>query len=347
MEDAAGLGDLGAMNRLLVRAPNWIGDVALSLGAVRDLRRNFPQARIEALARPWVAELYRAVGEIDAVRTAAGFRDGVAAIRGGFDAAVLLPNSFASALQVYAAGIEERWGYATDGRGPLLTRRCPVPAGVRRESQVYYYRAMLAGIGLEVSATPDTSLRCPEGWAARGAALLGGAEGWIGLNPGASYGAAKRWIPARYAAVGDALARETGRRVAILGGAAERTLGEDIAAAMTTSPRVLCGETTLPELVGVLSRLQLLVTNDSGPMHLAAALGVPLVAVFGPTDWRETAPVGVQHRIVRGEAECAPCKLRECPIDHRCMTGVTVADAVAAARSLLQAGPGSDPAGGR
>jgi len=321
--------------RLLVRAPNWIGDVVLSLAAVRDLRRNFPMARVEVLGRPWVAELYRAVAEVDGVRAAAGFRAEVAAVRGGFDAAVLLPNSFGSALCALAAGIPERWGYATDGRGFLLTRRCGVPPEVRGESQVYYYRAMLAGVGLQVSATPDTSLRCPDDWAARGAALLDGGDGWIGLNPGAFYGGAKRWVPARYAAAGDALARETGHRVAVLGGLAERPLGEEIAAAMTTGPRVLCGETTLPDLVGVLSRLRLLVTNDSGPMHLASALGVPLVAVFGPTDWRETAPTTARHRIARSEVECAPCLLRECPIDHRCMKRVTVDQVLGAARDVL------------
>jgi heptosyltransferase-2 len=326
-----------APDRVVVRAPNWIGDVVLSLGAVRDLRRNFPGARIEVLARPWVADLYRAVPEVDAVRGASGFRRDIAALRGAFDAAVLLPNSFASAAQVLAAGIPERWGYATDGRGPLLTRRPAVPPEVRGESQVYYYRAMLAGVGLRVSATPDTSLACPGDWAAQGAALLEGGEGWIGLNPGAFYGGAKRWIPSRYAAAGDALARETGGRVAILGGAAERPLGEEIAAMMTTEPRVLCGDTTLPALVGVLSRLRLLVTNDSGPMHLASALGVPLVAAFGPTDWRETAPRIPRHRIVRAEVECAPCMLRECPIDHRCMKRVAVDDVLRAARAVLEA----------
>jgi heptosyltransferase-2 len=323
-------------DRVLVRAPNWIGDAVLCLGAVRDLRQNFPEARLEVQARPWVAELFRAVGEVDDVRAAAGLRPEVEAAR-GFDVAVLLPNSFASALAAFAARVPERWGYATDGRGLLLTRAASVPPEVRGESQVYYYRAMLAGVGLQVSATPDTSLACPADWAARGTALLEGGEGWLGLVPGAFYGGAKRWIPSRYAAAADALSRETGHRVAILGGAAERPLGEAIAAMMTTEPRVLCGQTGLPELVGVISSLRLLLTNDSGPMHLAAALGVPLLAVFGPTDWRETAPRSARHRIVRSEVECAPCLLRECPIDHRCMKRVAVDDVVAAAREVLQA----------
>ena len=325
-----------AHDHVLIRAPNWIGDSVLSLGAVRDLRLAFPSARLEVLARPWVADLFRALPELDAVLAASGFRAETAATR-GFDLAVLLPNSFASALSAWAARVPERWGYGTDGRGALLTRRCGVPPEVRGESQVYYYRAMLAGLGLRVSARPDTSLRCPEEWEARGAGLLSDGEGWIGLNPGAFFGGAKRWVPARYAAAGDALARETGSRVAILGGPAERALAHQIAALMSTRPRVLSGETRLPDLVGVLRRLRLLVTNDSGPMHIAAALGTPVVAIFGPTDWRETGPTGERHRLVRGEAECSPCLLRECPIDHRCMTRVSVDRVLDAARDLLRA----------
>src|SRR5258707_1657226 len=157
-----------APERIVVRAPNWIGDVVLSLAALRDLRRNFPRARIEVLARPWVADLYRAVAEVDAVGLAQGVRVDADALRGGFDTGVLLPNSFGSALSLWLARVPERWGYATDGRRPLLTRAPRVPERVRGRSQVYYYRAMLAGAGLRVSAAPDVSLSCPPDWA-RGA----------------------------------------------------------------------------------------------------------------------------------------------------------------------------------
>ena len=311
--------------RLLVRAPNWIGDVILSLPAVRDLRRGFPEARIEVLARPWVAGLYHAVAEVDAVHESRGFWDDVESMRGGFDAAVLLTNSFRTALQVFLARVPERWGYGTEGRGVWLTRAPRVPAALRGQSQVYYYRAMLAGLGLEVSASPDASLVCPEPWRAEGALRLGDGEPrWIGLNPGASFGTAKRWIPERFAALGDLLARKLQAQVAIVGGPSERELGEAIAAGMRSPARVLCGNTSLRELTGVLASLQLLVTNDSGPMHLAASLGVPLVAVFGPTDWRETAPLGGRSRVVREEVDCAPCGLRVCPVDHRCMRRITV-----------------------
>ena len=334
VEDAAaGDGRLSAP-RVVVRAPNWIGDVVLSLPAVRDLRRNFPDARLEVLARPWVAGLYRAVAEADAIRVSERPAADADAVRGAFDIGVLLPNSFGSALAFRRAGIPERWGYATDARGLLLTRAGRVPREVRGRSQVYYYRAMLASVGLRVTATPDASLRCLPEWQDEADRLLGGGP-WIGLNPGAFFGTAKRWLPERYAAVGDLVARRTGARVAVVGGRGERALGDAIAAGMGTPARNLCGETTLGGMAGVLSRMAVVVTNDSGPMHVAAALGVPVVAVFGPTDERETGPVGEGHRVVREPVHCSPCGLRECPIDHRCMTRIGVDRVAAEAREAL------------
>jgi len=315
---------VSGVERLLVRAPNWVGDVVLSLPALRDLRAALPGARLEVLARPWVADLYRAVAGVDAVRESRGVVADAETLRGQFDAAVLLPNSFATAFTAWRAGIPERWGYATDGRGLLLTRRARVSHAVRGRSQVYYYRAMLQGVGIPTGGPPDASLGCPEDWNRRGAALLGDGGPWIGVNPGAFYGSAKRWRPERYAAVADILARRTGARVALVGGPQERPLAEAIAEGMQAPVRVLSGQTSLGELVGVLSHLRLLLTNDSGPMHVAAALGIPVVAVFGSTDWTETAPFGTAARLVREETSCAPCLLRECPIDHRCMTRVGV-----------------------
>jgi heptosyltransferase-2 len=323
------------VRRLLVRAPNWVGDVVLSLPAVRDLRRAFPGARLTVLARPWVAGIYGAVPEVDEVRESRGFRTDVREVRGVFDAAVLLPNSIGTALVPWAAGTKERWGFATDGRGVLLTRAPRVPAAVRGQSQVYYYRAMLAGVGIDVSAPADATLRCPDEWRDRGRALLGEDGPWLGLNPGASFGTAKRWRPERYGAVGDLVSRRTGAKVVLVGGQAERALAEAIAGGMAVRPRILTGETSLADLVGVLSCLRAFVTNDSGPMHLAAALGVPLVAVFGSTDWRETAPVSPRATVVREPVDCAPCMLRECPIDHRCMRAVSVDRVAHAALELF------------
>ncbi len=311
------------MERIVVRVPNWLGDVVLCLGALRDLRRrNFPEAHLAVLARPSVAELLQAVPEVDAVHASRGMRADAETVRGAFDAAVLFTNSFGTALVPWLAAVPQRWGYATDGRGPLLTRAGRVPEGTAGVSEAYYHRAMLAAVGLEVSATPDTSLTCPPAWAEQADVLLGGGS-WIGVNPGAAFGTAKRWFPERYAAVAERLAREAGASVVILGGPSERPLAQAIAALLHVPVRVLAGETTIGSLVGVLSRLRLLLTGDSGPMHLAAALGTPLCAVFGPTDWRETAPRGTVQALVRVDVECAPCKLRDCPIDHRCMTRVS------------------------
>jgi heptosyltransferase-2 len=320
--------------RVVVRVPNWIGDVVLSLPALRDVRRNFQDAEIAVLARPWVADLYKAVPEVDRVVPAGTFRENVAALQGSADHAILFANSFRSALEAFRAGVRERWGYRTEARQLLLTRSTAVPSVLRGQSQVYYYRAMLAGLGLRVSAVPDSSLRCPDAWAERGARLLGEEGPWLGLNPGAAFGTAKRWIPERYAAVADRLAESHGLRTVVIGGPGEAALGASIASAMSRKPRLLVGETSLEDLVGVLSRLTLLVTNDSGPMHLAGALGVPEVAIFGPTDDRETAPRG-RHAIVRESVPCAPCGLRDCPIDHRCMTRVSVERVAAECRALL------------
>jgi heptosyltransferase II len=304
---------------MLLRAPNWLGDVMLSLGSVRDLRRNFPGARIEVMARPAVAQVYEAVPGIDGVRAPGALR------RGEFDVALLFTNSFHTAFDAFRARIPERWGYGTDGRGLLLTRRVrPQRAALRGESERFYYRALLAGLGLGISAAQDLTLSCPPAWRAGALTALGGDGPWIALNPGAAYGTAKRWLPERFAALGDRVAQACGARVAILGGESERVCAEEIARAMRTPVKVLAGETTLAGLVGVLAAIRLLVTNDSGPMHVAAALGTPVVALFGPTDWRETAPQGERCRVVREPVECAPCKLRTCPIDHRCMTRIEV-----------------------
>lgn len=320
--------------RIVVRAPNWLGDVVLSLAALRDVRRRFPAARLEVLARRSVADVYGAVAEVDGVHTSACFRDDVERLRGKFDLAILLPNSIGSALVPWWARVPERWGFATDGRWPLLTRAARVPGSLRGRSQVYYYRAMLAGVGLDIGAPPETALVCPDDWR-EGVRRRLGDKRWIAISPGAAYGTAKRWIPERFAAAADALAAERDAEVLVLGAGSERALGQWIGARLTGRAHVLCGETTLPELVGILAQSDVLLTNDSGTMHVGAALGRPVVAIFGPTDWRETAPVGPRARLVREPVHCTPCLLRECPIDHRCMTRVEVDRVVATARELM------------
>jgi heptosyltransferase-2 len=284
--------------------------------------------------------LYGAVPEVDEVIESRGVRADGAALRGRFDLGILLPNSFGSALAMRLARIPQRWGWATDARGALLTRTALVPPHLRGRNQLYYYRAMLAAMGLDVSTPADTALRCPPEWDARAAELLDGSRPWIAIAPGAQFGGAKQWLPERFAAVARRVAAETGSGVALLGTDAERPLAGRIAALLDGPAANLCGRTALPELAGVLARVRLLLSNDSGPMHVAAALGTKVVAVFGPTDWRETAPVGDAHRLVREPVHCSPCLLRECPIDHRCMRRVTVDRVLDEALALLVA-PGA------
>jgi len=159
------------------------------------------------------------------------------------------------------------------------------------------------------------------------------------INPGATYGSAKRWYPDRFAAVADALSAEWGAKVVVVGSTAEAPLADEIEAATLTPPVNLAGKTAVREMMALLSLSSFLLTNDSGPMHIGAALGVPLVAIFGPTDWRRTSPWTDRARIVRVEIDCSPCKRRVCDRGHECMLGVTPDMVIAAAKELLPAGP--------
>lgn len=309
-------------SRVVVRAPNWLGDVVLSLPAVRDVRRAFPEARFSVVARPSVAALYEAVPEVDEVRVATGFGAEVQALRGGFDLAILLPNSIGTALAAVAAGIPARWGFATQGRGFLLTRAAPVPPSVRGVSQVNYYRSMLAAMGLPTSDGADTSLASPPAWREQGRALLGSGR-FFGVAPGAAKGSAKQWPPERFAAAADRLGASLGATAVLLGSAADADAASRVSAGMASPSVNLCGRTDLRAFAGVVASLEALVANDSGAMHLGAALGIPTVGVFGPTNADETHPVGARATFVRGVADCSPCRHVVCPIDHRCMTSVS------------------------
>ena len=310
-----------APRRIVLRAPNWLGDVVLSLPAVRDIRRAYPGAGLSVVARPSVGPLFEAVPEVDAVLEVRSLFQEIRALHQGFDLAILLTNSIGTALAATLGGVPERWGYATEGRGLLLTRAAPVPHAVRGGSQVHYYRAMLAAMGLPTSDGLDTSINPPAPWKERGRALIGPGR-FFGIAPGAAKGSAKQWLPERFAAAADRLSEELGAQAVLLGSAADSGASDEVTRAMKAPFLNLCGRTDLRAFVGVVSCLDALLANDSGAMHLGAALGVPTVGVFGPTNPDETHPVGPRAAFVRGFAECSPCKHAICPIDHRCMTSV-------------------------
>ncbi|MGE0041624.1 MAG: lipopolysaccharide heptosyltransferase II [Vicinamibacterales bacterium] len=338
------------MDRLLVVAPNWLGDAVMALPAVADLRRAHPGARVTVAARGAVAPLFAMVDGVGDVVTLAS-RGGLAGLTGwtadaarlaagGFDAALLLPNAFRAAWVARRAGIPERWGLATDMRARLLTRAVPKPRG--RMHQAAYYQALVRGLGVETGeafapiAVPAASRQA--------AAALAGARGlspgapYVAMAPGAAYGRAKQWPPARFAELAVRLARDHGVAAVLVGSRGDapacREVVDRAGAAGRASVVDLAAATDVPTLAGVLAGARAVVANDSGAMHLAAAVGAPVAAIFGATDERRTASLAAgpgqpSPEVVVGQAWCRPCMLRECPIDHRCMRSVT-ADVVAA-----------------
>ena len=333
-----------SIKRVLVRAPNWIGDAVMCEPALRGLRSLFPQAELTLLAKGAVAELFAGYAGLNrvCVYDDKGAHAGLAGkwtLAGTlrqhrFDLAVLFQNAFEAAFLTWLGGIPRRYGYVTDGRAIFLTDPVAVPGPHSRAHQVEYYWNMLRPLGLsadpsfpQLIVSPEEEQKMNERLVSSGVAQ---SDLVIGINPGSTYGSAKRWLPDRFAEVARRLAARLSDEekmctaVVILGAKGEELLGKDVAARIQGRSVVLSGATTIRELMAVTKRCRLLVTNDTGPMHIAAAFGVPVVAVFGPTDWRTTAPYRQEQAVVREPVDCAPCLLRECPIDHRCMTRVSV-----------------------
>lgn len=323
-------------SKILVRATNWVGDAVMSLPALRAIRSRFPDAEITVLARPWVADLYARESWCSRILPytagrglhdmAGKFRAAAELRRERFDCAILLQNAFEAAALVWLARIPVRIGYDRDGRGPLLTRAVKVPKpGETPVHQRYYYLELLRRAGL-IERVPEVDairLEGADGAGEAGRPLLEGAV--VGVSPGAAYGSAKRWLPERFAESAVKLAREFGGGVAVFGTRDERPLCEQVTAliaAQGVAARNFAGDTSLRQFIEMAAACRVFLTNDSGSMHIASALGVPTVAIFGATDHVATGPTGPLARIVREPVECSPCLLRECPIDHCCMTRV-------------------------
>jgi heptosyltransferase-2 len=314
-----------------------VGDAVMSLPALRALRHRFPEARITILARPWVACLYEREPFCDeliaAPRTWGGRFRLVRTLRArSFDAAILLPNSFESALVAKMAGIPQRIGYNRDGRGLLLTAAVarPAPGEIPRHESFYYLELLrLAGI---IDELPPCAPIVLDG-AAQAQRIgrerfqaMGFRGDVIGVSPGAENSRAKQWPPERFAGAATILAMELNAGIALFGSQKESALARGVAEQIRRNGcRVLnlAGETTLGQFIEMAAACRVFLTNDSGAMHAASALAVPTVAVFGPTDWVATAPGGPMTAIVREPVECSPCMLRNCPIDHRCMTEIS------------------------
>lgn len=346
-------GDVLNPEKILVRATNWIGDGVMSLPALEALRARYPSAEIVLVVKPWVADLYdhhpavnRSIlydpaGEHRGPR---GFMKLVDQVRSEhFDMALLFQNAFHAAWMAWCSRIPVRIGYGLECRGPLLTDSIPVPPPALYGHQSNYYLQLLFRAGLVERVAPVERIRLSiqnseKTWAARQLKVLGlgGPRFLVGLTPGAAFGPAKRWQLERYADLADRLIGALNADVLIFGSRAERPLAEEIAHQMSHTPTLVTGETTLRQFMALLAQCRLVITNDSGPMHLAAALGLPVVAVFGSTDERATGPVSPLARIVKHPVACSPCGLRECPIDFRCMKAVTVDEVHRTALGLIK-----------
>ena len=338
--------------KILVRAPNWVGDAVMAVPALEAIRRAHAWAEIAILARLAVADLYREqpfankIVEYDHAGRHKGWwgRETLVAElrREQFDLAILLQNAFEAAWLAWRAGIPERIGYARDGRGPLLTKPIRVPGEMeipRHESHYYLELIRRAGWIESRGETAEIRLQLPS--AAREAAeislLRAGARksAWrCAIAPGASYGAAKCWPPERFAALADRLISECGADVILFGTPSEEEMAAQIRSAMKCNPISLVGQTSMRDLAALFSACSIFIGNDSGAMHVASAAGLPVIGIFGPTDPKGTAPVTQQFSLVREPVSCSPCFLRTCPVDHRCMTRISVDSVFFAAQQV-------------
>ena len=330
------------LRSILVASPNWLGDAVLALPVLANLRRSFPVARIALLVRPWLSPLFRSLPFVDELvelpRKGELMWAATALRRRHFELALLLPNSFRTGLISRLAGIPHRVGYMTDGRGPLLTVGVRPPSGTLLH-QADSYLSLLRALKWDAWVHPTGFLLPPESDAEAekllsGSGLLPHAT-VIGITPGASYGTAKRWPAERFAAVADRLAERLGTVALLFGAPQEASLTKIVRERMRGTAIDFGGRTTLTELASLLRRCALLLTNDTGAMHLASALGTSCIALFGPTDPRRTGPLGSGHQVLQDPPTCSPCRYRDCPIDHRCMQGLDVERVVAAAEAVL------------
>jgi heptosyltransferase-2 len=320
--------------KIVVRAPNWIGDAILSMPALVSLRKNYPDAEIWVTASRWTKGIFVPLDWVSGTISLSN-KNSYKNIRSDakklkehdFDIGVLFTNSFGSALLFSLANIPQRWGYARDGRQLLLTkgvRTSPLEAPCHH---IQYYLSLISKLGLETESAqldfPLTDESTSQAKALFQSNSVDRNKPIIILSPSASYGPAKRWPVSFFSRLATLLQSNNDVEVLIIGSEADKEIARAIAAAMSKKPFDLTGQTTLPQLAGTIGQAALFITNDSGPMHLANALKVPVVAIFGPTDPQITGPFQKPSKVLKGQVPCWPCSYRECPFEHQCMTQIS------------------------
>jgi len=334
---------------ILIRGTNWIGDVIMTLPAMAAIRSAFPKAGISVLAKPWVADIFSLCSDVDEVilYRSPGVHAGVGGLfrlagelrARKFDAAILLQNAIEAAIISFLAGIPIRAGYNSDGRGLLLTHSVKRTRAVRRIHQMDYYLEMVKTLGCN-DGSRELHLNLTLADQNRGDEILraygiepGGIL--IGIAPGATYGAAKKWFPDRFAAVADRLIDEFSARILLFGSAGDQGSTGEVSRCANHVLTDLAGMTTLREAISLISRCRLFISNDSGLMHVAGALDVPTLAIFGSTNPVTTSPLGQNSIVVHKDLPCSPCLKTTCPTDFRCMDMIGVEDVYGAARWMI------------
>jgi len=337
------MGTMTYPSSIVIRGANWLGDSVITIPAVRALRALFPSSSIGMIAPENLAELWEAEGSVTHVipfRRPTGLGEKARLIgrirRARYDLGILFPNSFESALWFYLGRVRERLGYSTCGRGFLLTRG--VAGAPRGGHQVRMYLDLVRALG-PVRSEAFPSLTIPERlreWASDLLKKERIEEGipLIGINPGSTYGSAKCWPEDRFTGLVRILGEKAGAAILVVGGLRERALADRICRGAMGRILNMAGRTTVMQLAALIERCAVCVSNDTGPMHLACAVGRPVVAIIGPTDPEATGPLG-RSVIVRGSVECAPCLKRECPTDHRCMTAISVEEVSRAVETVV------------
>lgn len=338
------------VRNILVRSTNWIGDVIMTLPALAAIRKTLPKAKISVLAKPWVAELLHLSPAVDEVILfqSPGIHSGVAGKfrlaaelkKKSFDAAILLQNAIEAAILAHLAGIPVRAGYNSDGRGLLLTHSVGRTKEIRRVHQIDYYLEMVKALGFQ-SAGRDVRLQLGDDYAGIADDLLkkyGAVVGapLIGVAPGATYGPAKMWFPDRFARVADRLIEEFGAQVILFGSRADHKTTEQVCRYAAHPMIDIAGRTTLKEAIALIAKCRLFLSNDSGLMHVAGALGIPTIAIFGSTNPVTTSPVGEKSFIITKAVDCSPCLKKTCPTDFRCMDLIGADEVYEAAKKLLE-----------
>ncbi len=332
-----------------MRSPTWVGDAVMCLPALRELKQLLPAGNITVIAPHGTADIFTELDFVD--RVLIGEKSFWASVRqlraGKFDLALLFQNSFNSALVSFAARVHFRIGYDTDRRGKLLTTALPVPVWKNERHESLYYLNIIAELERLIfrsdkvaNAEPRFDLFVSENRKTRARQFLiengSPADKPVAiLCPGSVNSRAKRWPAERYAELCDRL-RDAGITVALIGSAAEIDVSNEVCARAEHPPLLLTGKTSVAEVVALISIADVMVTNDTGPAHIGAALGTPTLVIFGPTNPLTTFPMSPRAEMVREPPDCAPCMLRDCPIDHRCMTAISVEAVFEKATAMLQ-----------